>query len=53
VTRHPQSTASRRICREILGAAVEHFNEEFAMDLEAGLRKNDEALINAYYNLVR
>jgi hypothetical protein len=53
VTKHPQSTAGRRICREILGEAVERFNEEFAMDLEAGLRENDEIQINAYYSLVR
>jgi hypothetical protein len=53
VTKHPQSTVGRRICREILGEAVERFNEEFAMELEAGLRENDETRINAYYSLVR
>jgi precorrin-2 methylase len=53
VTKHPQSTVGRRICREILGEAVDRFNEEFAMELEAGLRENDEARINAYYSLVR
>jgi hypothetical protein len=53
VTKHPQSTASRRICREVLGAAMEHFNEEFALDLETGLHRNNEEQINAYYSLVR
>jgi hypothetical protein len=53
VTRHPQSTAGRRICREILGEAMERFNEEFAMELEIGLRSHDENQINAYYYLVR
>ncbi len=52
VTKHPESTASRRICREILGQAVEHFNEEFALELETGLRNHDD-LINMYYSLVR
>ncbi len=52
VTKHPESTASRRICREILGQAVEHFNEEFAVELETGLRNHDD-LINTYYSLVR
>jgi hypothetical protein len=52
VTKHPESTASRRICREILGQAVEHFNEEFALELETGLRNRDD-LMNMYYSLVR
>ncbi len=52
IARHPESTVSRRICREILGQAVEHFNEEFAIELEIGLRNHDD-LINTYYSLVR
>lgn len=53
VTKHPESTAGRRICREILGEALPRFNEEFAMELETGLKNNNEDLINAYYSLVR
>ncbi len=53
VTKYPESTAGRRICREILGQAVERFNEEFAMELETGLRKHDDNRINTYYSLVR
>jgi hypothetical protein len=53
VTKHPQSTAGRRICREILGEALERFNQEFATDLEAGLLTNDEIRINSYYSLIR
>jgi hypothetical protein len=53
VTKHPESTAGRRICREILGQALERFNEEFAMELETGLRNHDDNLINSYYYLVR
>lgn len=52
VTKHPESTASRRICREILGQGVEHFNEEFALELETGLKNHDERM-NTYYSLVR
>ncbi len=52
VTKHPESTASRRICREVLGQAVEHFNEEFALELETGLRNHDDQM-NMYYSLVR
>ena len=53
VTKHPESTAGRRICREILGQAVERFNVEFAMELEMGLKNHDDNQINAYYSLVR
>jgi hypothetical protein len=53
VTKHPESTAGRRICREILGQAVERFNEEFAMELETGLKRHDDNQINTYYSLVR
>jgi hypothetical protein len=53
VSKHPQSTAGRRICREILGEALERFNQEFAADLEAGLQTNDELRINSYYSLIR
>ncbi len=53
IVKHPQSTASRRICREVLGEAVERFNEEFAMELETGLKSKDEIGINSYYSLIR
>ncbi|MGE5581525.1 MAG: hypothetical protein ACM3X9_03220 [Bacillota bacterium] len=52
VSKHPQSTASCRICREILGEAVERFNEEFAMELADGLSKRDE-IIDSYYSMIR
>lgn len=53
VAKHPQSTAGRRICREVLGEAMERFNEEFAMELETGLMAKDEVRINSYYSLIR
>lgn len=53
VSKHPQSVASRRICREILGEALERFNAEFAAELTAGLQYQDETQINSYYDLIR
>lgn len=53
VTRHPQTVASQRICREIMGEALERFNMEFAADLEAGLSEKDDDRINLYYSLIR
>ncbi|HEX3048074.1 MAG TPA: hypothetical protein VHY08_25200 [Bacillota bacterium] len=53
VSRHPQSTASRRICREIIGRGTERFNEEFASELTTGLKEKDETSIDSYYSLIR
>lgn len=53
MARHPQSTASRRICREILGEAIERFNQEFAMELETGLLQSDPVKVSSYHCLVR
>jgi hypothetical protein len=53
VTRHPQSTASRRICREVVGRGAERFNEEFAMELAIGLQEKVETIIDSYYSLIR
>lgn len=53
VARHPQSTASRRICREVMGRGTERFNEEFAAELTTGLREKDETSIDSYYSLIR
>lgn len=53
VNRHPQSTASRRICREIIGRGTERFNEEFAVELTTELREKDETSIDSYYSLIR
>jgi hypothetical protein len=53
VAKHPQTVASRRICREVLGESVERFNQEFASELETGLREADPVQINSYYSMVR
>jgi hypothetical protein len=53
VTRHPQTVASQRICREILGEALERFNAEFATDLESGLSEKGEDKIDLYYSLIK
>lgn len=52
VARSPQSTASRRICREVIGRGVERFNQEFAEELAAGLREKDKTSIDSYYSLI-
>jgi hypothetical protein len=53
VAKHPQTIASRRICREVLGEALDRFNEEFAAELESQLQKKDELRIDSYYSLIR
>jgi hypothetical protein len=53
VTRRPQSTASRRICREVIGRGIERFNEEFAAELAVGLQEKDQTSIDSYYSLIR
>ncbi len=53
VTKHPETTVSRRISREILGRAVEHFNQEFAEELILGLSGQNELQIETYYTMIR
>jgi hypothetical protein len=53
VTSHPQTVASRRICREIIGEALERFNEEFAVELETGLNRITDEQIESFYSLVK
>lgn len=53
VSKHPQTVASRRICREVLGEALERFNMEFSRELEANLHQSDELKIDSYYTLIR
>ncbi len=53
VAKHPQTVASRRICREVLGEALERFNEEFAQDLESQLYRGDENKVDSYHSLIR
>lgn len=53
VTNHPQTVASRRICREIIGEALERFNEEFAVELESGLNRVSEEQIDSFYTLIK
>ncbi|NLW47949.1 MAG: hypothetical protein GXY86_11515 [Firmicutes bacterium] len=53
VTSHPQTVASRRICREIIGEALERFNEEFAVELETGLNRIPDEKIDSFYSLVK
>ncbi|NLY75265.1 MAG: hypothetical protein GX075_08155 [Firmicutes bacterium] len=53
VTKHPQTVASRRICREIIGEAVERFNEEFALELESGLAELSDEKVEAFHVLIK
>ncbi len=53
VAKHPQTVASRRICREIFGEALERVNEEFAQELEAKLTRSEEIRVDSYYSLIR
>lgn len=53
VTSHPQTVASRRICREIIGEALERFNEEFAVELESGLKRISDEQVDSYYTLIK
>lgn len=53
IRKHPQSTTSRRICREILGTGLEKINQEFASELMEGLKRSDDHTIESYYYLIR
>ncbi|MGE5607575.1 MAG: hypothetical protein ACM3YE_18020 [Bacteroidota bacterium] len=53
VTKHPQTVASRRICREIIGEALERFNEEFAVELESGLNRISDEQVDSFYTLIK
>ncbi len=53
VAKHPQTVASRRICREVFGEALERVNEEFAQELEAKLTRGEENRVDSYYSLIR
>jgi hypothetical protein len=53
VASHPQTVASRRICREIIGEALERFNEEFAVELESGLNRISEDQVDSFYTLIK
>ena len=53
IAKHPQSTASRRICRETVGEARERVDQEFAADLTANLNRVEESTIDSYYVLIR
>lgn len=53
VGKHPQTVASRRICRETLGEGMERFNQEFSSELTSKLTSGDEQQINSYYYLIR
>jgi hypothetical protein len=53
VTKHPQTIAGRRICREVLGEAIERFNEEFSTEFLTRLEEKDEARVDSYYSLIK
>jgi hypothetical protein len=53
IIKHPETTASRRICREILGESLEHFNQEFAEELTHRLSGQNELQIESYYRMIR
>ncbi|HEX7712848.1 MAG TPA: hypothetical protein VF531_02405 [Bacillota bacterium] len=53
VGKHPQTVASRRICREVLGEGMERSNQEFSSELTSKLGSRDEEQISSYYYLIR
>lgn len=53
IAQHPQSTVSRRICRELLGAGMEQLQQEFAAELQVNLENIEDKTIDSYYYLVR
>lgn len=53
VTGHPQTVASRRICRETIGEALERFNEEFAVELAFSLNRISDEQIDSFYTLIK
>ncbi|HOJ76551.1 MAG TPA: hypothetical protein PLZ08_00435 [Bacillota bacterium] len=53
ITKHPESVASRRICRELLGEARNRIDAEFAEELVNGLNKVDDQRLETYYYLIR
>lgn len=50
---HPETVASRRICREVLGEGLEHCNQEFAAELVNHLYQQTDNQIESYYYLIR
>jgi len=53
VTRYPETTASRRICRELFGAGKDKVSPEFSRELFETLRKTDHSVIDSYFCLIR
>ena len=53
VATHPETVASRRICREIFGRALERFDLECALELSARLEKAETLQVDSYYSLVK
>lgn len=53
ITKHPESVASRRICRELLGEARNQIDAEFAEEIVNGLNKVDDQRLETYYYLIR
>lgn len=53
VFKHPETVASRRICREILGRAADRINLELAEELTTGLKQAGNTQVESYYSLIR
>jgi len=49
VTRYPETTASRRICRELFGAGREKVSPEFSKELFESLTKTESSVVDSYY----
>ena len=53
VFKHPETVASRRICREILGRSADRFNLEMAEELTAALKQAENTQVDSFYSLIR
>lgn len=53
VFQHPETVASRRICREILGRSAERMDLELAKELTAGLKQVEHTQVDSFYSLIR
>lgn len=53
VRRHPESLATRRITREVLGSSPEALRLEHILVLRDELEVASDGMVDGYYNLVQ
>jgi len=53
VAAHPETVASRRICREVFGEALDKFNLECAYELSVRLENGEQTRVDSYYSMVK